>query len=644
MITEQSMEFSELAEKKCEEFIAKEQPNLVTFTKDNRLRYVPDLTNETITWNLKQREVYLPVTLVLENKESEQIILWHVCYNLALYHEWQKNPESYLLRLECFKKEINEMTTYLYQKIKELGMEKNDLFKPEKLVTYIKKEITTLFFEWDNFYSLVRVFQLCPIYRQPIYQEYIKNYLKVTYFSKKMINQLPTNQLFAKSFLLCMIDSENQIVTNFDKNPYRKKLFGKAYFDFVYQQVVEEINNNSSLEEREDFFRVFIYPEFKVQWQLEIDQMLVQTQTGKEPYKEIEEWLNQKQEKPAEAIEMGADEKKELLETLSEEKEQADVILKQLLDPKINLEAYGVSTIDQHIYQYYVNETKKIRQEMTLFWEKLIGQAKKEVSTKVNQQLKGKLDINSVIRQYVSLSEAEKIGNYKNLALFNRHILVTQSNVLPENIEIIFLVDNSGSMNEIKIDAARKALAATLLSLEDFSHLLKQESITGNQAINLTSATYFFGSHYYQVKNSHTYEKTENESELIKSISHLNGQEGNTDDASCLKEILELLTSKDEQLLKSGKKIQMIFEITDGAASFPGATKEVIGKLIDKNIILFAFQIGKNSQSTIKKFDYVWNEWIDYERGIKLGEDIDKLTVELLNLVGQQMENIWVNR
>lgn len=644
MITEQSMEFSELAEKKCEEFITKEQPNLVTFTKDNRLRYVPDLTNETITWNLKQREVYLPATLVLENKESEQIILWHVYYNLALYHEWQKNPESYLLRLERFKKEINEMTTYLYQKIKELGMEKNDLFKPEKLVTYIKKEINTLFFEWDNFYSLVRVFQLCPIYRQPIYQEYIKNYLKVTYFSKKMINQLPTNQLFAKSFLLCMIDSENQIVTNFDKNPYRKKLFGKAYFDFVYQQVVEEINNNSSLEEREDFFRVFIYPEFKVQWQLEIDQMLVQTQTGKEPYKEIEEWLNQEQEKPAEAIEMGADEKQELLETLSEEKEQADVTLKQLLDPKINLEAYGVSKIDQHIYQYYVNETKKIRQEMILFWEKLIGQAKKEVSTKVNQQLKGKLDINSVIRQYVSLSEAEKIGNYKNLALFNRHILVTQSNILPENIEIIFLVDNSGSMNEVKIDAARKALAATLLSLEDFSHLLKQESITGNQAINLTSATYFFGSHYYQVKNSHTHEKTEIESELIKSISHLNGQEGNTDDASCLKEILELLTSKDEQLLKSGKKIQMIFEITDGAASFPGATKEVIGKLIDKNIILFAFQIGKNSQSTIKKFDYVWNEWIDYERGIKLGEDIDKLTVELLNLVGQQMENIWVNR
>lgn len=644
MITEQSMEFSELAEKKCEEFITKEQPNLVTFTKDNRLRYVPDLTNETITWNLKQREVYLPATLVLENKESEQIILWHVYYNLALYHEWQKNPESYLLRLERFKKEINEMTTYLYQKIKELGMEKNDLFKPEKLVTYIKKEINTLFFEWDNFYSLVRVFQLCPIYRQPIYQEYIKNYLKVTYFSKKMINQLTTNQLFAKSFLLCMIDSENQIVTNFDKNPYRKKLFGKAYFDFVYQQVVEEINNNSSLEEREDFFRVFIYPEFKVQWQLEIDQMLVQTQTGKEPYKEIEEWLNQEQEKPAEAIEMGADEKQELLETLSEEKEQADVTLKQLLDPKINLEAYGVSKIDEHIYQYYVNETKKIRQEMTLFWEKLIGQAKKEVSTKVNQQLKGKLDINSVIRQYVSLSEAEKIGNYKNLALFNRHILVTQSNILPENIEIIFLVDNSGSMNEVKIDAARKALAATLLSLEDFSHLLKQESITGNQAINLTSATYFFGSHYYQVKNSHTHEKTEIESELIKSISHLNGQEGNTDDASCLKEILELLTSKDEQLLKSGKKIQMIFEITDGAASFPGATKEVIGKLIDKNIILFAFQIGKNSQSTIKKFDYVWNEWIDYERGIKLGEDIDKLTVELLNLVGQQMENIWVNR
>lgn len=62
---------------------------------------------------------------------------------------------------------------------------------------------------------------------------------------------------------------------------------------------------------------------------------------------------------------------------------------------------------------------------------------------------------------------------------------------MPERIEISFVIDNSGSMNESKIEASRKALAVTLLSIDDFNKYLKSNAEQLNQKVEVLSETWF---------------------------------------------------------------------------------------------------------------------------------------------------------
>lgn len=56
-------------------------------------------------------------------------------------------------------------------------------------------------------------------------------------------------------------------------------------------------------------------------------------------------------------------------------------------------------------------------------------------------------------------------------------------------------------MDKEKIDATRKTLAATLLSISDFNRYLEVEAQKTNQKIELVSETWFFGQDHYKVKN-----------------------------------------------------------------------------------------------------------------------------------------------
>ena len=267
---------------------------------------------------------------------------------------------------------------------------------------------------------------------------------------------------------------------------------------------------------------------------------------------------------------------------------------------------------------------------------------KNSLNVKKTEEQKGKLHVDSLIKHYPDFVEAEKKGNYKDLPIFSRYLLEPKAKVLPEKIEISFLIDNSGSMNESKIEAARKAVAVTLLSLEDFNDYLEKNTEKLNQKVEVLSETWFFGSKYnnlkkFQYKNNKNREK----SDIIKSITKIDGSYGATDDASCLREIADNITSYEESRLKRGQDIKILFEITDGASSFPGLAKNAVEDLMEKNVKVFAFQIGKNSDKNEELFNYVWNENFKEKHGIIIGEDVEKLPQELLNSIGNNLENIF---
>ncbi|MDD2493725.1 MAG: hypothetical protein PHE29_00870 [Tissierellia bacterium] len=84
-----------------------------------------------------------------------------------------------------------------------------------------------------------------------------------------------------------------------------------------------------------------------------------------------------------------------------------------------------------------------------------------------------------------------------------------------------------------------------------------------------------------------------------------------------------------------------IDEITDGASSFPGAAKEAVQELLCKNVQVYAFQIGKNSEANEKIFNYVWNEGFKQPHGVIIGEQAEMLPKELLKALGKNMKSIF---
>lgn len=292
------------------------------------------------------------------------------------------------------------------------------------------------------------------------------------------------------------------------------------------------------------------------------------------------------------------------------------------------------------LYNFYVNKTKTQREEMRKFWKKLIGSAKKEINVEKTRQAKGKINVNDLIYSFPDFVEAEQNGNYKNLKIFDKNFLESQNKLLPEKIEISFLIDNSGSMNKEKIEATRKTLAASLLSIQDFNRYLQIEAGKTNQKIEVLTESWFFGKNHYKIKDFDDKSDLE-KSKIISSIVKVDASDGTTDDGACLREIYKNISHDQKRRIKSKKEYKIIFEITDGASTFPGATKEIVKKIVKEDVEIYAIQIGRISQIDSKTFNYIWNDSFKYPHGIILGEEVHKLTEELLKVVKKNLKSIF---
>lgn len=631
----------------CEEFLKKEQRSLVTFTGDSSLMYIPDSKLQRFILDSYNGILYLPLESFLDKKIDNNQIMWHIYYELALYHDWKKHTKKYFRRKNEWQKEIDHMSSYILDRIKKEGLEQDPAYQPKIIFNYIRREIIDLLYTLDKYTSFLRVLQLCPIYRDGENYEKIISYMMQTGKTIDSIFQIPKHRAFANSFLIIELYKDNPKIEEYIKNTMDRKIFNQPYFEFINYHLIRQINNNHGIVERDSFFRSFVFPTFEQLWKEEIDEMEFYESKGqkKELDKGSQSPFEQSEEDEApDSLESTQEEVDKILEEMLDQQEQISAGIQENIQGNVDLDSYGISQTDQQLFKFYSNKMKSEREQMRQFWKKMIGDAKKEVSVKNDSQIKGKLDVDSFIHSYPDFIEAEKKGNYKNLSIFNRYLLETKTDILPERIEISFVIDNSGSMDALKIEAARKALAVTLLSIDDFNRYLKISAEQLNQKVEVLSETWFFGSNHYNVKEFNDKNVNEKEkSEIIRSIVKLNATDGATDDGSCLREISYKITPKQERELRDGKQIKIVFEITDGASSFPGSAREAVQELSSKNVEVYAFQIGKNSKTNEKIFNYVWNEGYKQPHGVKIGEQVEKLPKELLKAVRKNMQSIFNN-
>lgn len=626
------------------DFLEKEKRSLITYTKDSNLMYIPDEKIEKFHMVPQKQSLYLPLSLFLEKDLNNLEIIFHIYYELALYSDWKKNASIYLNRKKSFQKQVDEMSKFILKKIESEGLQNDRAYSEIVITSYVKREITDFLYTMDRYYSFLKVLQLSPIYRDVENFENLKIYLKKREGQREKIIELPKHKAYSNSFMIIELFSEIPKIDRVIKNPFEEEIFGQDLFSFVRFYFIKQINRNNTVLERDEFIKSFVYPSFEKLWKEEIEEITLQKSKveTKDTSNSSENPFSDEIIEDEDGLEISKEDQEKMLQEMVEEEVDISSDVEDIVNGRIDLEPYGVSQQEQDLFNYYSQKVSKERQEMKKFWRELIGNAKKEVNVKKKEQRKGKLDVDSLIKKYPDFLEAEKKGSYKNLPIFSKYELEKISKELPEKIEISFLIDNSGSMTKSKIEAGRNALAVTLLSLEDFNEYLSANSEKLNQNVEVLSETWFYGSKYYKVKKFKYKNNSKKEkSDIINSIVKLNGEDGATDDASLLKEINKNISGKQELRIKNGKEIKILFQITDGASSFPGLAKEEVKELLDKNIKIFAFQIGKTSEKDQELFNFVWNEGHENNHGVIIGEEINKLPTELLKAVGKNLENIF---
>lgn len=627
----------------CQRFIEREKRSLVTFTGDSSLIYNPDPEREKFHLDVSSGNLFLPLVSFVEDELDENQIMWHIYYELSLYSDWRKNTKIYLDRKIAWKYEIDFMTKYILDKVERVGLDKDKAYSEEVIYAYVTREILDSLFIIDRYYGFLRVLQLCPIYRDPENYEKIVNYMVGQKKNQEEIYEMAKHKAFIRSFLTYDLGKNVPRISNLEENPFDLIIFNKPILLFVHDELIRQINKGQGIEKRDKFVKSFIYPTYKRLWMEEIDEILLyrskkgegQSPTGQGDFSSQDETIES-------TMDLSQDDVEIILEDMMEEENERLTNVKESLDGKLDLIPYGVSRSEQELFNYYENKMRSQREQMKNFWERLIGDAKKEVNVKHGGQIRGKLDVDSFINFYPEFIEAEKKGNYKDLEIFNRYLLERQAKLLPSRIEVSFLIDNSGSMNPLKLEEARKTLAVTLLSLEDFNNYLEKNTDKLRQKVSLVSETWFFASGYYRVKEFDSEKNLEKaRADIVKSIVKLDASGGATDDGACLREIADSISPAKERELKIGDQVKIVFEITDGASSFPGASKEAVEDLLSKNVIVYSFQIGKNKEMTEKIFNYIWNDGYRDQHGIILGESIESLPNELVKIVKSSMEAIF---
>lgn len=110
-----------------------------------------------------------------------------------------------------------------------------------------------------------------------------------------------------------------------------------------------------------------------------------------------------------------------------------------------------------------------------------------------------------------------------------------------------------------------------------------------------------------------------------------------TDDGACLQEILKEMTPQMIREQLSGKRIRMIFEVTDGASSFPGAAKKAVEELCKDHVRIQAIEIGSAGDAAARKaFGYIFGP-----HGLFLGDRIRELPSALTRAVQSEMTDIF---
>ena len=639
---------------KCAQILTRQERMLILFSGDMRLTYEVDRQGEQFVLLPKEQKVLVPLLFFQQIHADEDKLLWHLYQELALYPDWQRHPETYLSREESFRYETEELAGYFLKRVKAAGLTEDPAYQPQVVCVWISSGIIDLLEDVDRWAASLIVQEKAPVYRS---EEEKKRIGEMLFWEGAFLPEDESgvdtasagpHRFFGKMLLETEFFGDMHVEgapssTEADKTADAEAsedqlhkilwapVMGQPRFQFLREQLLETYRRRGGIQERDALARTFLLPEFLRLWKCDIDHMKLERTKEEQSAEQKDRQSRRKaSRKPFQSRQYVRRMLQQMVDEKKEEWQQA-----QRAQEGTDLAVFGVTAQDRQLFRHYEEKVRPQREEMKRFWRRLIGEASREVSVLVEGVPKGELDVPELIRQWPAFTEAQQKQNYRELSVFDTWELRKEIRVLPEVLDISFVIDNSGSMRSGKLQPAREALAIVLLSLQDFKRYLEASAARMHQPVKVRTETWLFGTDCRRVLSFDDMGRKA-EADTILSVTRLLGDNGTTDDGKCLQQILDSLTRTEEMELQSGKRTHLIFEVTDGASSFPGAAKKAAEELQKKHVEIQAIEIGlKNDEQARNVFEYIFGE-----HGTFLGNDTARLPSALMDAVKRQMVTV----
>ncbi|MDD6221577.1 MAG: VWA domain-containing protein [Lachnospiraceae bacterium] len=615
---------------RCAELLQRQERMCQLFSGDQRLTYEIDDEGETFSFLPKQLRVKVPLDFFRQIHADESQLLWHLYAALALYPDWQKNPENFLSRPESYRAEAEIMTGCMLARARKCGVENDAAYQPSVIYAYVQDEIDQFLQDMDRFASCLIVEAKAPVYREEKTRKEIGEMLLIEDSFAGGEEGNDAHRKFGAAFTQAFFFGTESLEEGRVKKAIEAPVFGEPLFVFLKEQETQLLIRRAGADAREQLVHTFVMPAFVKLWKEDIKRMSLQPSgTGEEMHS------GQTQPKrTGKRPDQTKENRRRMLTEMQDEKQEREKAVRQA--GQEDLSQFGVTGQDMALFRHYETLIRPQREQMKRFWQQLIGEAARETGVKVQGVTKGELDVPILIRQWPAFVEAQQKQNYRGLQIFDEWELQKQTRILPETLDISFVIDNSGSMRSGKLQPAREALAIVLLSLQDFEKYLAAQALAAHTKMQLRTETWLFGTGCRRVL-SFGDKNVRRKADTILSIARLSGTDGTTDDGNCLEQIGKAITQTEERELASGKRIHLIFEVTDGASSFPGAAKAAVASLRQKNVEIQAIEIGlKHDEEARKTFQYIFGD-----HGTFLGDQTDRLPQTLLESVRRQMVSVF---
>jgi hypothetical protein len=658
-----------------------------TFAKDVSLSF--KLGNAFFI-DLEKGEVNLATQWFAEKGFSREQILWAVLHELSHFRDLAEDPKRMMAHFETIRDRARQTGDVMMRKWEEkFGDSDPELIEslkrrrpvsrkdPSKTMNAVEKAAYKIHHTFANVFDDIFV-NASVSSRAPAYErgssggEDVERLYREKLFNGTDYKKLPRHLQFLYSLLRKeMVPGEEvQITEDVDEALAKDIMFqGKS---FTARQIVDLFlkpgkKKDTRAGERYFILRKTIEPIFiellmkdLEEWDPEKPQKPEEGESGEggeqgqgdpNPFKQeydeyeknnpdqiddeqVENWVEKTEDDKEEAAEREA--KAKMDERKSPEERAAEA--QGSKDEKWCAEN-NVSKAALNNFRRIEQEVAPYLDELSALWNHIVYGSGREMSRAIEGHFKTgtELDIQKTVDEWPNIES----GKMEGVRVMKREVIKETLVRRPDLIRVRVLADLSGSMDAAKKNVLAQCVVLLLSSLREFNTRLNLTRSQTKSQLSVDTEVWAFGSSAEKIKSFKSdVGGSDERAEMINVLDKLGQSLGTTADNAALSAVSDSLTSEELGRIKDGKTMEIVFEITDGGADNPDASRAAVERLLGDKIIARAFQIGAVGDDEKNRFNAVWNNDREAPLGEAVGENVANLTPAVVSALKKFLSGV----